>query len=378
MIAKILLMFNAVKTITITNQELYKSSVECLTLRGLPNFYTSGSISSSTKESLRKVISVCRSIIGTFPAQKIRTNITPTTLLKQGTHYDLPFAICLLKNLAPTMINKELLTKNIYAFGEINLNGDVTQTHGLFHFLQLYGKNIESKDLLIIPHIPIKTLKLIGYVFPKINFWSIENIHQLRRDITPQINLYCFDKPAFDLSCKFCSILDADLISPLQTALNKKQNILILTNHAYPLTNFEVMMSKCYLPTNRHDLLNLIKAQDQNGIAYPKPPISIINETIEHKELSRAINFAYKGFIIFKNIFEASSATLKYITKSQNITIIAIGALCPCANILGKCVCTNEDKINYYKKIPSSLYNTFKIIKLCKNSILKKAIFYTK
>ena len=371
-------MFNAVKTITITNQELYKSSVECLTLRGLPNFYTSGSISSSTKESLRKIISVCRSIIGTFPAQKIRTNITPTTLLKQGTHYDLPFAICLLKNLAPNMINKELLTRNIYAFGEVNLNGDVTQTHGLFHFLQLYGKNIESKDLLIIPHIPIKTLKLIGYVFPKINFWSIENIHQLRRDITPQINLYCFDKPAFDLSCKFCSILDADLISPLQTALNKKQNILILTNHAYPLTNFESMMSKCYLPTNRHDLLNLIKAQDQNGIAYPKPPISIINETIEHKELNHAINFAYKGFIIFKNIFEASSATLKYITKSQNITIIAIGALCPCANILGKCVCTNEDKINYYKKIPSSLYNTFQIIKLYKNSKLKKAIFYTK
>ncbi|HOO74853.1 MAG TPA: YifB family Mg chelatase-like AAA ATPase [Tepiditoga sp.] len=115
-----------------------KSTFQTFKIVGLP--------SASVLESEKRVISALRNSGFTVPNGSIVANLSPSSLKKEGTHFDLPLACAVLE--ASGQIKK--FKENVYLFGELGLNGEVRAVSGIALFLMaIKEKNKEA--VFIIP-----------------------------------------------------------------------------------------------------------------------------------------------------------------------------------------------------------------------------------
>lgn len=120
--------------------------VEADSSNGLPNFSMVGNLSSSVKEAGDRVRTALKNSNIDIPAKKVTINISPADIRKDGTSYDLPIAIAILKSLE--MINNRIIDD--YAFlGEINLSGEIIGVRGVLSMVsQLKKEGIKG---VIVP-----------------------------------------------------------------------------------------------------------------------------------------------------------------------------------------------------------------------------------
>ena len=94
--------------------------VEADSSNGLPNFLMVGNLASSVKEAADRVRTALKNSNVEIPAKKVTINIAPADIRKDGTAFDLPIAVAILKSLK--IINNKLIDE--YGFiGELNLSG---------------------------------------------------------------------------------------------------------------------------------------------------------------------------------------------------------------------------------------------------------------
>lgn len=115
-----------------------KSSYQTFKIVGLPT--------TSILESEKRVMSALRNMGFSLPHGSIVANLSPSSLKKDGTHFDLPIAVALLE--AASQIKK--LDENYYYFGELGLNGEIRPVRGITLFLMSI-KKINPKAKFIIP-----------------------------------------------------------------------------------------------------------------------------------------------------------------------------------------------------------------------------------
>ena len=105
--------------------------VEADSSNGLPNFSMVGNLASSVKEAGDRVRTALKNSNIEIPAKKVTINIAPADMRKDGSAFDLPIAVAILKSLE--MIPKsvcELIEE--YAFiGELNLSGEIVGVRGM-------------------------------------------------------------------------------------------------------------------------------------------------------------------------------------------------------------------------------------------------------
>jgi len=167
-------------------------SVEVDISTGMPGFNIVGLPESAVKEAKERVVAAIRNSGYQVTPRKVTVNLAPADIRKEGTAFDLPIAIAVLK--AYGFVKNEV---NHMVVGELSLDGKVRQVKGVLP-LSLSLKNYPHLDGIIVPYgnrdeaslcktskvYPVKTLVeavqfLNGEVHIEPNVFDIESVFQL-------------------------------------------------------------------------------------------------------------------------------------------------------------------------------------------------------
>ena len=121
-------MLSVVKSMTLSGLEGDLIEIQTYITGGLPEFEIVGLPDTSVKEAKERVKASIKNIGIDFPSRKIIINLAPADKRKEGSYYDLPIAIGILKAL-DIISNK--IEENIIFVGELSLNGDVNRVNGI-------------------------------------------------------------------------------------------------------------------------------------------------------------------------------------------------------------------------------------------------------
>ena len=92
--------------------------VEVAFVRALPSFSIVGLAQTSIQESKERVKSALNAIDFKLPPQKVTTNLSPSDLKKEGSHFDLPISL-----LIALQKNEDVDFSEFMVFGELGLDG---------------------------------------------------------------------------------------------------------------------------------------------------------------------------------------------------------------------------------------------------------------
>ena len=166
--------------------------VEADSSNGLPNFSMVGNLAGSVKEAGDRVRTALKNSDVEIPAKKVTINIAPADIRKEGTAFDLPIAVAILKSLeiiSPSMQN----IIDDYAFiGELNLNGDIIGVRGILSMVSsLKEQGIKG---VFVP----KENEQEALVVDGLDIISVENIRELLFILESEENLNNFKRPTFE------------------------------------------------------------------------------------------------------------------------------------------------------------------------------------
>ena len=120
-------MFAKVKTQGLIGLNTFDVTVEADLSSGLPRFDIVGLPDAAVKESRDRVRSSIKNCRFEFPVSRITVNIAPADIKKEGSFYDLPVLISILK--ASSQIKADI---DSFSFiGELSLDGEIRGTAGI-------------------------------------------------------------------------------------------------------------------------------------------------------------------------------------------------------------------------------------------------------
>lgn len=120
--------FSAVQSAAIEGLSVERVQVESDVSNGLPVFYMVGYLSSEVKEAGQRVRTAIRNTGIELPPKKIVINLSPATVRKRGSSFDLPIAVSILVSLG---VLQEKSTEDWLMVGELGLDGRVKQVPGV-------------------------------------------------------------------------------------------------------------------------------------------------------------------------------------------------------------------------------------------------------
>ena len=163
--------------------------VEADSSNGLPNFLMVGNLASSVKEAGDRVRTALKNSQIEIPAKKVTINIAPADIRKEGTAFDLPIAVAILKSLG--IINNSLIDD--YAFiGELNLSGEIVGVRGVLSMVSsLKDNGIKG---VVVP----KENEQEALVVDGIDIISVENILDLLDILSTDEKFKNKERPKFE------------------------------------------------------------------------------------------------------------------------------------------------------------------------------------
>lgn len=126
-------MFSTIKSAAILGMEVALIHVEVDIAQGLPGFTLVGYLSSEVKEAGERVRVALKNAGIALPAMRITVNLAPANVRKDGTAFDLPIAVGILRALGDIPGES---TKGLMAVGELGLNGSVNPVRGVLPFVR--------------------------------------------------------------------------------------------------------------------------------------------------------------------------------------------------------------------------------------------------
>ncbi len=120
-------MISEAKSYTLLGIEAITISVQVDASRGLPSITVVGLPDSAVKESRERVKSAIINSGYTFPSKRIVINLAPADLRKEGTIYDLPICVSILR--AQNIVSDRKINDYLIA-GEVGLEGNVRGVRG--------------------------------------------------------------------------------------------------------------------------------------------------------------------------------------------------------------------------------------------------------
>jgi magnesium chelatase family protein len=125
-------MENCAYTAALINGEAILLKLECSYARGFAGTQLLGNVGDLCRDGKERAKTVLENHGFALPAKRIVINISPADIRKDGNHYDLPMAMCLLHLLAEKSLNFNP-QKWLFA-GEIGLDGDLRPIAGVVPF----------------------------------------------------------------------------------------------------------------------------------------------------------------------------------------------------------------------------------------------------
>ncbi len=138
----------------------------------LRSFKIVGMPNTSILESEKRVLSALRNSEFDLPNGSVVANLSPSSLKKEGTHFDLPIAVALLE--ASKQIKK--LEPDFFFFGELGLDGEVRPIIGIaLYLMAIKEKNENAK--FIIPYGNVSE----SFFIDSSNVYAIKNIKDIQK-----------------------------------------------------------------------------------------------------------------------------------------------------------------------------------------------------
>ena len=111
-------------TVAVVGIEAIEIQVQIEIVKTIPSFVIVGMVNRCISESKDRIRGVFNSCSIPFPNGKIIVNLCPASIIKEGSHYDLPIIIGLLQ---ATKILHHTYEDMVF-FGELSLNGEIVMT----------------------------------------------------------------------------------------------------------------------------------------------------------------------------------------------------------------------------------------------------------
>ncbi|RDU70465.1 YifB family Mg chelatase-like AAA ATPase [Helicobacter brantae] len=142
--------------------------------RGLPSFQISGLANHSIQEAKHRVQSALQSCNLSLPPMRFVLNLSPADLPKSGSHFDLPIALL-------GALQKSILQKKWFAFGELGLDGSLKHQESIYPLLLQIALQ-EPKANVILP----KGGEEIFSLIPNISLYFVANLSEALELINTQ------------------------------------------------------------------------------------------------------------------------------------------------------------------------------------------------
>lgn len=166
--------------------------VEADSSNGLPNFSMVGNLAGSVKEAGDRVRTALKNSNIEIPAKKVTINIAPADIRKDGTAFDLPIAVAILKSLE--MIKPvvcDLIEE--YAFiGELNLSGEIVGVKGMLSMVS--GLKEQGIRGVVVP----RENEQEALVVDGIDIVSVERLNELLCLLESEESFSNFKRPKFE------------------------------------------------------------------------------------------------------------------------------------------------------------------------------------
>lgn len=167
-------MYAKVNSLGLFGLDAFPVTVECDISQGLPRFDLVGLPDAVVKESRERVRASIKNCHLNFPVSRITINNAPADIKKEGSLYDLPVFISILK--ASGQLNGDV---SDYAFiGELSLDGEIRKVNGILPML-IQAKENRMKSVFI----PYDNM-LEGSILDGIEVLPAKNIFEVMKHIS--------------------------------------------------------------------------------------------------------------------------------------------------------------------------------------------------
>ena len=177
-------MFSRIKGIGLFGIDSYMLEIEADVSNGLPSFDIVGLPDTAVKESRDRVRSAIKNCGYKFPVSKITVNLAPADRKKEGSVYDLPVLLAILK--ASDQIKANL--DDSVVVGEVALDGMVRSVNGILA-MTITAKENGIKNIFV----PAGNAEEAA-VIDGINVYAVENLKQLLSHLDGSAPMPAYEK----------------------------------------------------------------------------------------------------------------------------------------------------------------------------------------
>ena len=163
-------MFTTVCSAAVYGLQAYLVRVEVDLAGGLPSFQLVGSLGGEVKESRERVCVAMKNSGFQIPPSHITVNLAPADRRKDGTAFDLPIAVGLLRDME--LLPEEALRSTLF-LGELGLNGEIKKVKGVLPVVR------EAAKCGILRVVVPQENAMEAAVIPGITVWGVKCLQDL-------------------------------------------------------------------------------------------------------------------------------------------------------------------------------------------------------